>query len=113
MAKGEYQIFNPDFEISGNHDSGWLKLAVRAEMGREDFDAEKDCPYDRTLCRQKLVRIHNWAAAVEYMAENRLNNTFCTSGDMFHGCPVPHLNCVRRMRYLGLIQHFSEMQRQK
>lgn len=103
-------FFNPDFEIYGSYVQGDLERAERAEKGRVDFDAEKDCPYDHALCRQKLVKILNWERAVEYHAINRINNTFCTSGDMFHPCPVPNLDCVRRRRYEKILTSIKENQ---
>lgn len=111
MSKKTIAIFNPDFEIYGSYDQVELERAERAERGRSEFDAEMDCPYDRMLCRQKMVRIINWQQAVEYMALNRVNNVFCTSADMFYGCPVPDLHCVRRMRYEAILNRFKEHQK--
>ena len=103
------KFFNPDYEISGHYDVDALKMTERADLGRDDFDADKDCPFDRMLCRQKLVRIINWTNAVEYYATHRINYTFCTAGDMFHACPVPDLNCVRRARYEAILKNKTKV----
>ena len=105
MAK---RFFNPDFDVHGDYDAGDLERALRADMGRTEYDAEKDCPYDRTRCRQKIVRMIKWERAVEYAAANRMNWTFCTSGDMFHGCPVPDLDCIRRKRYNEIMKQVKQ-----
>ncbi|MDW2958600.1 MAG: hypothetical protein R8M37_02220 [Alphaproteobacteria bacterium] len=95
------KFFNPDVEVVdiGSLSPHDLKRAEQKEEKRTEFDPDTDCPYDRTLCRQKLVRFNRWARAVEWAAENKCDTVFCTSEDMFHNCPVPELNCVRRLRY--------------
>lgn len=101
-------IFNPDFQIDGEYDASALAISERHARTRTEFDAEEDCLYDRSLCRQKLVRIMNWEKAVDYAATNKMNWVIRTSADMFYSCPVPHLNCVRRLRYLELLKHFQQ-----
>ena len=102
------KFFNPNYEISGSYNPYDLERAERAEMLRVEFDPEKDCPYDREFCRQKLVRIQNWCRAVEYHAANRIDQVFITKEDMFYGCPVPDLNCIRRAKYDILLKSFKE-----
>lgn len=95
------KFFNPDVEVVdiGSLSPHDLKRAEQKEEKRTEFDPDTDCPYDRTLCRQKLVRCGKWERAVEWAAKNRYDTMFFTSEDMFHGCPVPDLMCVRRFRY--------------
>lgn len=100
-------IFNPDFQIDGDYDADALAAAERKARSRTDFDADEDCPYDIMLCRQKLVRLITWRNTVEYCATHQLNRCIRTTADMFYGCPVPHLNCVRRQRYLNLLKSFQ------
>lgn len=96
------KFFNPDVEVVGLGTTFTYEDLLRAEakeQRRRKFDPDADCPYDRMLCRQKLVRCGKWERAVEWAAKNRYDTMFFTSEDMFHGCPVPELNCVRRLRY--------------
>ena len=105
-------FFNPDFEIYGDcYDEAALARAERAERGRTEFDAEKDCPYDKTLCRQKLVRIDDWVAWLDWLAQSKKHFKFFTRGDTFHPCPVPQLNCIRRMRYEQMLRTIKEQQK--
>ena len=104
-------IFNPDFQIDGVYDADALATAERNARTRAGFDADEDCPYDRTLCRQTLVRMIAWKNAVEYCAANKLDRCFWTSIDMFYGCPVPQLNCIRRERYEKLLNRIQQNQR--
>lgn len=102
------RFFNPDFEISGDYNPDDLNRELREDFGRTEFDADRDCPYDRALCRQKVVRYMRWRQAVEYAAENRMNWTFCTSDNMFYACPVPELDCIRRHRYDNLLKNLKQ-----
>lgn len=115
MVFGMKDFFNPDFEIYGGkygyYDAVALTRAVRAECNRIEFDAEKDCPYDKMLCRQKLVRINDWVEWLDWLAKSKKNIQFCTRGDMFHGCPVPQLNCIRRARYEQMLEKVKEEQK--
>ena len=100
----EKKFFNPDVQIHGDYDVDALAAAeVRARTNGE-FDADICCPYDKDLCRQKIVRVLRWCDAIEYAAANRMNWTFCTRGDMFYKCPVPELNCVRQARYEQIVK---------
>lgn len=101
-------FFNPDFQIDGDYDPVALARAERRAALRNKFDPETHCPYDRTLCRQKLVRLNDWKWIVEQRATNAVPGNFFTQGDMFHGCPVPSLNCIRRHRYEELLKRFKQ-----
>lgn len=63
------------------------------------------CPYDGDFCQEKSDRYNHWCAAVEYAAENKLNNIFYTSADMFKKCPREYspskskTECERYLRY--------------
>ena len=106
------KIFNPDFEIFGNFDETELENAERREFGRREVDADKDCPFDRTLCRQKLVRVIAWKHAIERLGAGRIAHMIYTSANMFHDCPVPQLNCIRRERYKRVLKTWQEHQKQ-
>ncbi len=102
--------FNPDTDYFG------ITRRYRAKFddmndANTEYDPDTHCPYDKALCRQKLVRVQEWKDAVEYAAENKLNLTFCTAENMFHQCPVPELNCIRRIRYDNIVSALKEHKR--
>ena len=64
-----------------------------------------DCPYDGTFCQHKETRVLKWIEAVEYHAQNQINQVFLTSADMFDKCPLGNnLQCIRRLRYEKIIK---------
>ncbi len=105
MAK---KFFNPDLEIHGDYDVYALACAENRIRQMDSIDSDYCCPYDKDICRQKIVRVQKWERAVEYLAENRINQTFCTKEDMFYACPVPQLDCVRRHRYNELMKTLQQ-----
>jgi hypothetical protein len=62
------------------------------------------CPYDGDFCQRKKDKLDSFEAAVEYMAQNKINYTFIVSDKTFSGCPLENLreqsNCERYVRYL-------------
>lgn len=104
------KIFNPDTDYFG------ITRRYRAKFddmndANTEYDPDTHCPYDKALCRQKLVKLQEWKDAVEYAAKNKLNLTFRTSENMSHKCPVPELNCIRRIRYENIVKAMKENER--
>ena len=106
------KIFYPDTDYFG------VTRLYRAKFddmndANTEYDPETYCPYDKSLCRQKLAHIQRWKDAVEYMATNKVNRVIRTSDDMFHKCPEPNLNCIRRLRYENIIKAITENKQQR
>ena len=106
------KIFYPDKDYFGITRKYRAKFDDMNDANTE-YDPDTHCPYDKTLCRQKLVRVQEWKDAVEHMAKNKMNRTFITSENMFHKCPVPELNCIRRLRYENIIKTITENEQQR
>lgn len=102
--------FNPDIRVYGRYDKKALKHSESLEQTPRDFDPRRDCPYDKTLCRQKLVYLNMLTDAIKYAEKNHCDMALCTSNDRLNKCPVPMLNCIRQARYEIICQ---ENKRQK
>ena len=106
------KIFNPDTDYFGVTRQYRAKFDGMNDVNTE-YSPETHCPYDKSLCRQKLAHIQRWTNAIEYMAENKVNNVIRTAADMFHKCPEPDLNCIRRLRYEYIIRDMMEREQQR
>lgn len=106
------KIFYPDKDYFGITRKYRAKFDDMNDANTE-YNPDTHCPYDKTLCRQKLVHLQEWKDTIEYMAKNKLNKTFITSENMFHKCPVPELNCIRRIRYENIIKTITENTQQR
>lgn len=101
------KIINPDVEIIGADSAVEYQISKNAQIyytGKPMINF--DCPFDGTYCRQKHARVLRWCKAVEYNAENKINQVFLTSADMFRNCPLESydVQCVRRQRYENIIK---------
>ena len=106
------KIFYPDQEYFGITRKYRAKFDDMNDANTE-YNPDTHCPYDKTLCRQKLVHLQEWKDTIEYMAKNKMNRTFITSENMSHKCPVPELNCIRRLRYENIIKTITENEQQR
>lgn len=106
------KIFYPETDYFGITRKYRAKFDDMNDANTE-YDPDTHCPYDKTLCRQKLVRVQEWKDAVEHMAKNKMNRTFITSENMFHKCPIPELNCIRRLRYENIIAEITKNEKHR
>lgn len=107
----EYKLVNPDMMLSGDVSLGdECIFTMRPTVHKNNApDADFDCPYDGTYCRQKDYKIKRWSAAVEYMATHKKNRTFRTKEDMFYGCPLDKdIQCIRKIRYEKIMQDIKQ-----
>ena len=98
----EYKLVNPDMMLSGDVALGEeCKFPMRPTIHKDSTpDADFDCPYDSTYCRQKDYRVKRWNDTVAYAATHKKNHTFTTTDDMFHKCPLgDDVECIRKIRY--------------
>ena len=104
------KIFYPDADYFGIGRQYRAKFDDMNDANTE-YDPDTHCPYDKTLCRQKLVRVQEWKDAISHLFENKVNRQFVTTDNMFHGCPVPEMNCIRRIRYENIVKAIKEIER--
>lgn len=65
-----------------------------------DFNLQTNCHIDGKLCEHKVQRLEEWKQFVKKCAVDEESRTFYMSADMFHGCPIPNMECIRRDRCL-------------
>ena len=104
MAITDKYLINPDVELYAADN----KIVTTAPCVHKDGapDADLDCPYDGTYCRQKECRLIKWKRAVEYHATHKIDNLIVTGANMFEGCPLGSREryCIRKIRYEKMIQ---------
>lgn len=58
------------------------------------------CQYDGDFCQKKADKFNQWRNAVEYAAQNKLDQVFYTSDETFDKCPLENkTECERYQRY--------------
>jgi len=103
--------FNPDTDYFGIGRQYRAKFDDMNDANTE-YDSATHCPYDKTLCRQKLVRFQEWKDAISRLSENKVNRCFVVpSANTYHDCPVPEMNCIRRIRYENIVKAMKEIER--
>lgn len=98
----EKELFNPDMTLSPDASlAEECVFSMRPTIHKDGTpDADLDCPYDGTYCRQKHYRVTRWQNAVAYAAAHKKNHTFVTTEDMFYKCPLgDDVECIRKIRY--------------
>ena len=98
------KFFNPDVKLHTTFGKDSLRFADEYYVKGNEFAHTTHCPYDRTVCRQKLLYLDDWMESMDSLNKGIVRKqSFCTRADMFHGCPVPELDCIRRHRYYQII----------
>lgn len=115
LAQGVYimtqKFFNPDIDYFGAASKKYRQQHEKITDDNTEFNLDTHCPYDKTICKQKLLHLDMWKETIAGLSAGKINRTFVTRGDMFHGCPVPELQCIRYKRYNEIIKAICEQQR--
>ncbi|MBE6461768.1 MAG: hypothetical protein E7006_02900 [Alphaproteobacteria bacterium] len=106
-----HKIFNPDIAYHGAASNKYRQQHEKMTDSNTEFSLETHCPYDKTICKQKLLHFDMWKETIANLSAGKVNRTFVTRGDMFHDCPVPELNCIRRIRYQAIVDALQKQQR--
>lgn len=102
------KFFNPDVDYYGAVSNIYRQKHENISDANVEFSMDTHCPYDRTICKQKLLCFDMWKEGIAALAQGRVNRTIVTRADMFYGCPVPELNCIRRYRYDQIVAQQSK-----
>lgn len=108
MAITDKYLINPDVELYAADNKIVTTAPCVHKVGAPDADL--DCPYDGTYCRQKECRLIEWKKAIEYHATHKTDNMIVTSATMFEDCPLGthEYACVRKIRYEKMIQELKQ-----
>ena len=107
------KYFNPDVDYHGAVSKIYRQKHEKINDGIVEFNVDTHCPYDKTICKQKLLRLDMWKEGVVALSAGKVNRTIVTRADMFRNCPVPHLDCIRRLRYENIINAMAENEKQR